>query len=236
LSEHSDRLLAAIRNRQREGLQKAQVSDAQVALVARALADHTLLQAALRYRPDETSPWPYATSLGRFFHHLADELGPSLAANPVKDVDPRVLEHAVRALVGDAWVGHDEEVTVADLERVATVVLASAGYNRTEDGAARVEDGVEELEVWVSYADVTDGGTTASKPRELLASLDDNDEAARFVVSLELAEEQRRQTDADLGQPHHDAKFEVWAVETLRTRVRLPVLDDEERAGIAPAL
>lgn len=46
----------------------------QVAVVLHALADHTAIQAALVWRVDETSPWPMATSLGRWFHDTADHL------------------------------------------------------------------------------------------------------------------------------------------------------------------
>ncbi len=46
----------------------------QLALAYRALADHTLLMAALEFsREAEDRFWPEATSLGRFFHALADK-------------------------------------------------------------------------------------------------------------------------------------------------------------------
>lgn len=76
MSEFSERLARSITNRQREGLlREVGVSEVQVALVCRALADHTLIQAAMKYAPDD-GPWPAATSIGRFFHHLADEFTP----------------------------------------------------------------------------------------------------------------------------------------------------------------
>ena len=46
----------------------------QVAVVLHALADHTALQAALAYRRDIASPWPEATSLGRWLHEVGDQL------------------------------------------------------------------------------------------------------------------------------------------------------------------
>lgn len=46
----------------------------QVAMVLHALADHTAIMEALKHRPDNTSPWPEATSIGRWFHDLGDEM------------------------------------------------------------------------------------------------------------------------------------------------------------------
>ena len=46
----------------------------QVAMVLHALADHTVILSALEHRPDPTSPWPQATSMGRWFHDVADDL------------------------------------------------------------------------------------------------------------------------------------------------------------------
>jgi hypothetical protein len=46
----------------------------QVAIVLHALADHTAITEALRYRRDESSPWPEANSLGRWFHDTADQM------------------------------------------------------------------------------------------------------------------------------------------------------------------
>lgn len=46
----------------------------QVAMVLHALADHTAIMSALQHRPDSTSPWPEATSVGRWFHDVANDL------------------------------------------------------------------------------------------------------------------------------------------------------------------
>jgi hypothetical protein len=46
----------------------------QVSLVLRALADHTSITEALEHRPDPDSPWPHATSLGRWYHDVADAM------------------------------------------------------------------------------------------------------------------------------------------------------------------
>jgi hypothetical protein len=46
----------------------------QVAMVLHAMADHTAIMQALDYRPDFTSPWPQATSVGRWYHDVADDL------------------------------------------------------------------------------------------------------------------------------------------------------------------
>ena len=46
----------------------------QVAMVLHALADHTAIMAALKHRPDPTSPWPEATSVGRWLHDLGNDL------------------------------------------------------------------------------------------------------------------------------------------------------------------
>ena len=50
----------------------------QVAVVLRALADHTAIMQALHWNPkgrvDEASPWPQATKLGRWLHTVADDL------------------------------------------------------------------------------------------------------------------------------------------------------------------
>lgn len=46
----------------------------QVAMVLRALADHTAIMKMLEHRPDPTSPWPQATSVGRWFHDTGNEL------------------------------------------------------------------------------------------------------------------------------------------------------------------
>lgn len=46
----------------------------QVALVLHALADHTAIMTALNHRPDPTSPWPEATSVGQWLHDMGDSL------------------------------------------------------------------------------------------------------------------------------------------------------------------
>ena len=47
----------------------------QVAMVLHALAaDHVATMSALKYRRDDTSPWPEATSIGRWLHDVGDDL------------------------------------------------------------------------------------------------------------------------------------------------------------------
>lgn len=46
----------------------------QVAMVLHALADHTAIMEMLKHRPDPTSPWPKATSVGRWFHDVGDAM------------------------------------------------------------------------------------------------------------------------------------------------------------------
>lgn len=46
----------------------------QVAIVLHALADHTAIMEMLKHRPDETSPWKEATSVGRWFHDVGSQL------------------------------------------------------------------------------------------------------------------------------------------------------------------
>jgi hypothetical protein len=46
----------------------------QVGMVLHALADHTAIMSALKHRHDPTSPWPEATSMGRWFHDVGDML------------------------------------------------------------------------------------------------------------------------------------------------------------------
>lgn len=67
----TDRLMQSLDNR-RTGEPKP--SKLQVAMVLHALADHTAIMKMLKHRPDPTSPWPEATSIGRWFHDVADEL------------------------------------------------------------------------------------------------------------------------------------------------------------------
>lgn len=49
-------------------------SPIQVAIVLHALADHTAIMDMLEHRPDPTSPWPHATSVGRWFHDVGHVL------------------------------------------------------------------------------------------------------------------------------------------------------------------
>ena len=46
----------------------------QVAMVLHALADHTAQMEMLKHRPDPTSPWQEATSVGRWLHDVGDDL------------------------------------------------------------------------------------------------------------------------------------------------------------------
>lgn len=50
------------------------VNPLQIATVLHALADHTAIMEMLNHRPDPNSPWPEATSIGRWFHDVADDL------------------------------------------------------------------------------------------------------------------------------------------------------------------
>lgn len=71
----ADRLMAALDYRLSPGTQR--LTRDQVAVVLHALADHTAIQAALAYRVDPSSPWPQATSMGRWYHDVGDQLGNS---------------------------------------------------------------------------------------------------------------------------------------------------------------
>ena len=46
----------------------------QVAMVLHALADHTAIMTALKHGPDPGSPWPEATSSGRWLHDVGNDL------------------------------------------------------------------------------------------------------------------------------------------------------------------
>lgn len=48
-------------------------TDEQISIVLHALADHTQIMRALKYRPDKDSPFPEATSVGRWLKDLALE-------------------------------------------------------------------------------------------------------------------------------------------------------------------
>lgn len=67
----SERIMRSLDNR-RTGEPKP--TKKQVAMVLHALADHTAIMEMLKHRPDETSPWKEATSVGRWFHDVGDEL------------------------------------------------------------------------------------------------------------------------------------------------------------------
>lgn len=66
------RLMKALDNRRFDGAAKPNAN--QVAMVLHALADHTAIMEALKYRPDLTSPWPEATSIGRWMHDTGDQI------------------------------------------------------------------------------------------------------------------------------------------------------------------
>ncbi|MDQ0868990.1 hypothetical protein QFZ70_001463 [Arthrobacter sp. V1I9] len=72
-SEAAQRLRDNLKVRAREHETDAP-DDYQVGLVLKALADHTAIMQALHYRPDPTSPWVEATSMGRWFHDTGDVL------------------------------------------------------------------------------------------------------------------------------------------------------------------
>lgn len=68
-----DRLMEAVtREHQLHG--GGRPTPLQVAIVLHALADHTAIMYMLKHRPDPESPWPQATSVGRFFHDLGYEM------------------------------------------------------------------------------------------------------------------------------------------------------------------
>ena len=67
------RLLEQIANEKRR-IDEPLPTARQVAMVLHALADHTAIMSALKHRPDETSPWPEATSIGRWLHDVGNEL------------------------------------------------------------------------------------------------------------------------------------------------------------------
>ena len=67
----ADRLMSNVAFRTRHG--ETEVTPAQVVVVLRALADHTALLEAVRYRQPIEGPCA-ATSVGRFLHDTADQL------------------------------------------------------------------------------------------------------------------------------------------------------------------
>lgn len=66
------RVMQSLDNRRFDGAQKPNA--VQVAMVLHALADHTAIMEALKHRPDPTSPWQEATSVGRWLHDVGDDL------------------------------------------------------------------------------------------------------------------------------------------------------------------
>lgn len=68
----ADRLIRSLDYRRHPDARRLTAEE--VAVVLHALADHTAITAALTYRLDPTSPWPHATSMGRWFHDTADQL------------------------------------------------------------------------------------------------------------------------------------------------------------------
>jgi hypothetical protein len=67
-----ERLMQNLDNRRFNGMLKPTAK--QVAMVLHALADHTAITQMLKHRPDPTSPWLEATSVGRWFHDVGDSL------------------------------------------------------------------------------------------------------------------------------------------------------------------
>lgn len=71
----ADRLMKAVDIQHSTGLYDCEKpTPMQVAVVLHALADHTAIMSALKYRPDPTSPWPEATSIGRWYHDVGSDL------------------------------------------------------------------------------------------------------------------------------------------------------------------
>lgn len=70
----ADRILANVKQRARELESSGEITPYQVGIVLKALADHTAIMAMIAHRPDPTSPWPEATSIGRWFHDVGDNL------------------------------------------------------------------------------------------------------------------------------------------------------------------
>lgn len=68
----SVRLMRSLDYRLHPGARKLTLDE--VAVVLRALADHTAITDALRWSPPADGLWPEATSMGRWFHDVADDL------------------------------------------------------------------------------------------------------------------------------------------------------------------
>lgn len=67
-----ERIMKSLDNRRFDGVAKP--NRQQVAMVLHALADHTAIMEMLKHRPDPTSPWQEATSVGRWMHDVGDTL------------------------------------------------------------------------------------------------------------------------------------------------------------------
>jgi len=67
-----DRIMKSLDNRRFDCAAKP--NRQQVAMVLHALADHTAIMEMLKHRPDPTSPWQEATSVGRWMHDVGDTL------------------------------------------------------------------------------------------------------------------------------------------------------------------
>jgi len=75
IQKAADRLMKSVDIQHNTGLYKCPKPTAmQVAVVLHALADHTAIMDALEHRPDPTSPWAKATSVGRWFHDVGGNL------------------------------------------------------------------------------------------------------------------------------------------------------------------
>lgn len=67
----ADRLIEAVQTQYRYHLNDGgKLNKEQIATVLHALADHTAIMGMLQYRKERISPWPEATSIGRWFHDV----------------------------------------------------------------------------------------------------------------------------------------------------------------------
>lgn len=85
----TDRLMGQVKDQTRRLDLQAAPTAYQVAMVLHALADHTAIMEALKHRPDPTSPWPEANSIGRWFHDVGDELE-GYQGSPERDHSPYI--------------------------------------------------------------------------------------------------------------------------------------------------
>lgn len=70
--DHIDRIKESIKtNNYRHEGKEVNISDYELARVFEAMADHTLIMGMIHHQPDPTSPWPEATSVGRWMHSAA---------------------------------------------------------------------------------------------------------------------------------------------------------------------